>query len=58
LGRGNSEEEKKSSNQRLEAYAVKPPKLEELQGGEPQPHVGTRRGKLEELAGGHRIERI
>ena len=31
----------RSSNKRLEAYAVKPQKLEELWGGEPQPHVGT-----------------
>jgi len=42
LGRGNSEEEKRSSNQRLEAYAVKPQKLEELRGGEPQPHVESK----------------
>jgi hypothetical protein len=41
LGRGNSEEENRSSNQRLEAYAVKLLKLEELQSGEPQPHVGA-----------------
>ena len=33
----------RSPNQRLEAYAVKLLKLEELQGGEPQPHVGTGR---------------
>jgi len=38
-----AEEGKIETNQRLEAYAVKPLKLKELWGGEPQPNVGTGR---------------
>jgi len=37
-----AKEGKIETNQWLEAYAVKPLKLEELRGGEPQPHVGLR----------------
>ena len=44
-----AKEGKIETNQWLEAYAVKPLKLEELRGGEPQPHVRLNRGVTNEI---------